>query len=164
MDAQQWNDSPRIQQFMREKGLADSHALQARFNQRVEKILEKHQRRMVGWDEIWHPDLPKSILIQSPGTRCAGRRGETGLSRHSSTGFYLDQPQFASYHYRNEVWPTALNDVDRIRVDERAQSWQFTLPRLKGSPVKAALLWWKESRAGAGLSISPASRGVWCSR
>ena len=139
VDAQQWNDSPRIQQFMREKGLADSHALQAWFNQRVEKILEKHQRRMVGWDEIWHPDLPKSILIQSwQGQDALGGVAKQDYRGILSTGFYLDQPQFASYHYRNEVWPTALNDVDRIRVDERAQSWQFTLPRLKGSPVKGS--------------------------
>ncbi|HBH69751.1 MAG TPA: hypothetical protein DDY50_15735, partial [Erwinia persicina] len=47
-----WNASASIRQFMQQKGLKDSHALQAYFNQRVEKILETHQRRMVGWDEI----------------------------------------------------------------------------------------------------------------
>lgn len=139
VNAQQWNDSPRIRQFMQEKGLADSHALQAWFNQRVEKILEKHQRRMVGWDEIWHPDLPKSILIQSwQGQDALGTVAKQDYRGILSTGFYLDQPQFASYHYRNEVWPTALNGADSIQANEQAQSWQFTLPRLKGSPVEGS--------------------------
>ena len=55
---------------MQQNGLADTHALQAYFNQKLEKILEKHQRQMVGWDEIYHPSLPRSIVIQS-------RRGKT---------------------------------------------------------------------------------------
>ena len=50
---------------MQQNGLADTHALQAYFNQKLEKILEKHQRQMVGWDEIYHPSLPRSIVIQS---------------------------------------------------------------------------------------------------
>ncbi|AUX92144.1 family 20 glycosylhydrolase [Mixta gaviniae] len=140
VDAQQWNDSPRIRQFMRDKGLADSHALQAWFNQRVEEILARHQRRMVGWDEIWHPDLPKSILIQSwQGQDALGAVAQQDYHGILSTGFYLDQPQFASYHYRNEVWPTALEGADRIAADEQAQSWQFTLPRLKGSAVTGSV-------------------------
>jgi N-acetyl-beta-hexosaminidase len=47
VDPSQWNASPKIQQFMRDHGLQDAHALQAWFNQRVEKILAAHQRRML---------------------------------------------------------------------------------------------------------------------
>ncbi len=65
VDASQWRASPSIQAFMQKNGLADTHALQAYFNQKLEKILEKHQRQMVGWDEIYHPSLPRSIVIQS---------------------------------------------------------------------------------------------------
>ena len=32
--------------------------LQAYFNQRISKILEKHNKIMVGWDEVLHPGPP----------------------------------------------------------------------------------------------------------
>ncbi|MEN5018206.1 family 20 glycosylhydrolase [Erwinia sp. Eh17-17] len=135
----QWNESATIRQFMQQKGLEDSHALQAYFNQRVEKILEKHQRRMVGWDEIYHPDLPRSILIQSwQGPDALGEVAKNNYRGILSTGFYLDQAQSAAFHYRNEVWPQGLNDADRLRDGETAQSWQFTLPRLKGNPLSGS--------------------------
>ncbi|BAN96652.1 beta-N-acetylhexosaminidase [Plautia stali symbiont] len=103
VDPSQWNASPKIQQFMRDYGLQDAHALQAWFNQRVEKILAAHQRRMLGWDEVYHPDLPKSIVIQSwQGQDALSEVVKQGYRGILSTGFYLDQPQSAAYHYRNE--------------------------------------------------------------
>ncbi len=140
VDASQWNASASIRQFMQQKGLKDSHALQAYFNQRVEKILETHQRRMVGWDEIAHPDLPRSILIQSwRGQDALGEAAKNNYRSILSTGFYLDQAQPAAFHYRNEVWPQGLNDADRVVEGEVAQSWAFTLPRLKGNPLKGSV-------------------------
>ncbi|WP_338558590.1 family 20 glycosylhydrolase [Erwinia sp. E_sp_B04_7] len=139
VDATQWKASEHIQAFMRAKGLKDEHALQADFNQRLEKILEKHHRQMVGWDEIAHPDLPKSILIQSwQGQDALGDVSKNDYRGILSAGFYLDQAQPASYHYRNEVYPVGLNGEDRIRKGENAQSWEFTMPRLKGSAVKGS--------------------------
>ncbi|MBD8164752.1 beta-N-acetylhexosaminidase [Erwinia persicina] len=140
VDASQWNASASIREFMQQKGLKDSHALQAYFNQRVEAILEKHQRRMAGWDEIYHPDLPRSILIQSwRGQDALGEAAKNNYRSILSTGFYLDQAQPAAFHYRNEVWPQGLNDADRIGEGEVAQSWRFTLPRLKGNPLKGSV-------------------------
>lgn len=139
VDATQWNDSPKIRQFMRNKGLKDSAALQAWFNRRVEKILNAHQRRMIGWDEVYHPDLPKSIVIQSwQGQDALGNMAKEGVRGILSTGFYLDQPQPVAYHYRNEPWPQGLNGQDGVRPGERAQSWQFTMPRLKDSAVEGS--------------------------
>jgi len=139
VDPEQWNASPAIQQFMRDHNLKDAHALQAYFNQRVEKILAAHHRQMVGWDEIAHPDLPRSILIQS----WQGQDALSALAKENtrgilSTGFYLDQPQPAAYHYRNEITPQEIKDQDRLQPGEQAQSWSFIMPRLKGSPVKGS--------------------------
>ena len=139
VDASQWNSSEAIRQFMQQQGLKDAHALQAYFNQRVEKILEKHRRQMVGWDEIYHPDLPRSIVIQSwQGPDALGEVAKNDYRGILSTGFYLDQAQPASYHYRNEVWPQGLEGADRLQDKEVAQSWQFTLPRLKGKPLSGS--------------------------
>lgn len=139
VDDSQWRSNPAIQQVMKEKGIQDSHALQAWFNQRLEKVLEKYQRRMVGWDEIFHPDLPKSILIQSwQGQDALGNAAGQGYQGILSTGFYLDQPHAAAYHYRNEPIPDGLNGVDVIGVGDSTQSWAFTMPRLKGSAVEGS--------------------------
>src|SRR5690606_6824756 len=135
----QWKANPAIQQFMRDHKLADSHALQAYFNRKLETILEKHHRQMVGWDEIYHPDLPKSILIQSwQGQDALGQVAQNGYKGILATGFYLDQPQSTAYHYRNEIVPQALNGVDVIADTDSAQSWAFSMPRLKGKPVEGS--------------------------
>lgn len=139
VDDSQWKANPAIQQFMRDNKLADSHALQAYFNRKLETILEKNQRQMVGWDEIFHPDLPKSILIHSwQGQDALGEVAKQGYKGILSTGFYLDQPQYTAYHYRNEIVPQGLNNVDVITDRDSAQSWSFTLPRLKGKPVEGS--------------------------
>lgn len=139
VDDTQWKNNPQIQQFMRDHQLKDSHALQAYFNRKLETILEKHHRQMVGWDEIFHPDLPKSILIQSwQGQDALGEVAKQGYKGILSTGFYLDQPQYTAYHYRNEIMPQGLKGVDVIGDNESAQSWSFSMPRLKGSPVEGS--------------------------
>jgi len=139
VDDTQWKENTAIQKFMRDNKLADSHALQAYFNRKLETILEKHHRQMVGWDEIFHPDLPKSILIQSwQGQDALGQVAEKGYKGILSTGFYLDQPQSTAYHYRNEIVPQGLNNVDVIGDNDSPQSWSFTLPRLKGKPVEGS--------------------------
>ncbi|MBL5863391.1 beta-N-acetylhexosaminidase [Serratia fonticola] len=137
VDATQWKESKTIQAFMQQNQLADAHALQAFFNQKLEKILEQHQRRMVGWDEIYHPTLPRTIVIQSwRGPDSLGASAQDGYQGILSTGFYLDQPHSTAYHYRNEILPQPLGVDTNVQAGEQAQSWQFSMPRFKGSPVE----------------------------
>ncbi|MBV9498943.1 MAG: family 20 glycosylhydrolase [Acidobacteriaceae bacterium] len=100
VNPKEWNDSPRVQAFMRKHNLADAKALQSYFNQRVEKIVTRNHKHMVGWDEILYPDLPKSAVIQSwRGQKSlweAARQGHQGIL---SAGYYLDLMFPASYHY-----------------------------------------------------------------
>ncbi|WP_078003433.1 beta-N-acetylhexosaminidase [Izhakiella australiensis] len=139
VDPSQWNGSAHIQQFMKAHNLADAHALQAYFNRRVEKILTAHKRHMVGWDEIFHPDLPRSILIQSwQGQDSLGAAASSNYRGILSTGFYVNQPQPAAYHYRNDPEPQSLKGADRPQAGERTQSWRFTMPLLKGKAVSGS--------------------------
>ena len=98
--AKHWSESPRIQEFMRQHGMKDHRDLQAYFNQRLLVILQKYGRKMVGWDEILHPELPKDIVVQSwrgqQSLAEAARRGYMGIL---SWGYYLDLMQPASFHY-----------------------------------------------------------------
>jgi hexosaminidase len=139
VDDTHWKESKSIQAFMKQHNIADTHALQTYFNQRLEKILEQHHRQMMGWDEIYHKDLPKSILIQSwQGQDSLGTIAASGYKGILSTGFYLDQPQSTAYHYRNEILPQGLNGIDQITDSDSAQSWYFSMPRLKGSAVEGS--------------------------
>lgn len=139
VDASQWQSAKSIKIFMQQNKLADVHQLHTYFNQQLEQILTKYHRQMVGWDEIYHPSLARSVVIQSwQGPDSLGEIAQNGYQGILSTGFYLDQPQSTAYHYRNQIQPQPLAVDDKVAKDETAQSWDFTMPRLKGNPVKGS--------------------------
>jgi hexosaminidase len=105
-EGKQWDRNPQIQAFMKEKGIKDNHALQAYFNQRILKILQKNGKKMIGWEEILHPDLPKDAVIHSwrgPASLAeAARKGYHGIL---SAGYYIDLIYPASQHYLADPLP-----------------------------------------------------------
>ena len=95
-----WDDNPKIQAFMHSHGLKNNQDLQAYFNHHLEKILSKHHKTMVGWDEILRPDLPKNIVVQSwRGQESLAAAAKQGFSGMLSFGYYLDLMWPASRHY-----------------------------------------------------------------
>ena len=81
VNGKEWDANPKIQQFMRAHNLKNNNDLQAYFNQRVQAIVSKHGKTMLGWDEVLRPDLPNSIAIQSwRGQDSLAAGGQTGLS------------------------------------------------------------------------------------
>jgi hexosaminidase len=96
----QWNANPKIQSFIHSHGMKNNQDLQAYFNQRLQKIVSKHHKTMIGWDEVLHPDLPKSILVQSwRGQQSLAAAAKQGYSGLLSYGYYLDLIWPASRHY-----------------------------------------------------------------
>ena len=88
---------------MREHGLKDNHALQAYFNKRVQKIVSKHGKIMIGWDEVLAPDLPKDVVIQSwRGQKSLAEAAQLGFRSILSFGYYLDLMAPASQYYAND--------------------------------------------------------------
>ena len=131
-----WANNTDIQNFMEQQNLADHEALHAWFNQRIADILAKHGKTMVGWDEIRHPALPRDTVIQSwRGPDALGQAVNDGYRAILSTGFYLDQPQPAAYHYRNRIFPQHLPIDDTLADGEHWQTWTFEMPRKRGSAV-----------------------------
>ena len=59
----QWMGSPIAQNIMRANGLNDEHELQSYFIRRVERILNKHGRTLVGWDEIQEGGLSPTATM-----------------------------------------------------------------------------------------------------
>lgn len=107
----EWKANPRIQTFMREHNLQDTAALQNYFNQRLLKILEKHGKHMIGWDEILTPDLPKDIVVQSwRGFDSLASGAKNGYQSILSAGYYLNLMSPAADHYLVDPLPQA-NDL-----------------------------------------------------
>ncbi|HKB67551.1 MAG TPA: family 20 glycosylhydrolase [Pyrinomonadaceae bacterium] len=105
-EGKQWDRNQRIQAFMKEKGIKDNHALQAYFNQRVLKILQKHGKKMIGWEEILHPDLPKDAVIHSwRGAASLAEAAKKGYDGILSAGYYIDLIFPASQHYLADPLP-----------------------------------------------------------
>ncbi|HEX7774255.1 MAG TPA: family 20 glycosylhydrolase, partial [Pyrinomonadaceae bacterium] len=105
-EGKQWDRNPAIQDYMKKKGIKDNHALQAYFNTRLLKILQKHGKKMIGWDEILQPELPKDVVIHSwRGTAALAEAARKGYDGILSNGYYIDLIQPASQHYVPDPLP-----------------------------------------------------------
>ncbi|MGF1755079.1 beta-N-acetylhexosaminidase [Vibrio makurazakiensis] len=136
----EWEGNENIQAYMQDNNIEDERALQAHFNAKVQKILAKHGKDMSGWDEIYHPDLPKSITIQSwRGHESLANAAKDGFQGILSTGYYIDQPQPTSYHYRNDPIPKGLTVDDEVHSGETFETYTWQKPRGKGSNRKGTL-------------------------
>ena len=118
-NGQQWNANPRIQAFIREHDLKDNPGLQTYFNQRLARILAQHGKRMIGWEEILQPDLPKDATIHSwRGAKSLVAAAGQGYTAILSNGYYIDLLQPAATHYRNDPLPanTTLTREEQARI------------------------------------------------
>ena len=105
-EGKQWDRNPKIQEYMKQKGIKDNHALQAYFNTRLLKILQKHGKKMIGWDEILQPELPKDVVIHSwRGTEALAEAAKKGYDGILSNGYYIDLIHPASQHYVPDPLP-----------------------------------------------------------
>ncbi|WP_214000896.1 family 20 glycosylhydrolase [Arsukibacterium sp.] len=135
-----WLTTPHIVDFMQQQQLADPPALQAYFNRRLQQIVQQLDRQMIGWDEVLEGELPTSVLVQSwRGTESLADAARAGHQAMLSTGYYLDQPQFASYHYRNDPLPDATSMPD-LSTLQQWSAWQFQFARKRGNAISGQLL------------------------
>jgi hexosaminidase len=100
VNGKQWDANPKIQEFIRAHGLKGNVGLQLYFNKKLQGIVSKHGKSMVGWDEVLDPTLPKDIVIQSWRGQAslaeAAKQGYRGILSH---GYYLDLGWSAARHY-----------------------------------------------------------------
>ena len=115
-NGRQWKNNPQIQKFMKENNIPDNHALQSYFNSRILKILTKYGKKMIGWDEIQQPDLPRDIVIQSwRGQKGLADAAKAGFQVILSNGYYIDLIQPTDFHYLNDPIPenSPLTDEEK---------------------------------------------------
>jgi hexosaminidase len=100
VNGKEWDANPKIQAFMKEHRIKSNVELQAYFSGRVQKLVVKHGKAVVGWDEVLVPGVPKDIVIQSwrgqASLALAAKQGYRGIL---SNGYYLDLGWPAARHY-----------------------------------------------------------------
>ena len=123
-EGKHWDENKNIQKFKKEHNLQSNHELQTYFNIRLEKILKKLGKKLMGWDEILTPSLPTSAVIHSwRGKREgleqstlieAAKRGYQGVL---STGYYIDRMLSITHHYSvDPIGDVILTKEERKRI------------------------------------------------
>ncbi len=92
----QWEKSPKVQARMRALGIKTEMEMQLHMVHELEAFLSRHQRRLIGWDEIVDGDLPPEATVMSwrgieGGIEAAQRGHDVVMSPVSA--LYLDYHQ-----------------------------------------------------------------------
>ena len=117
VEGKHWNSNRAIVAWRRRRGMRDNAALQAYFNRRLSGILSRLGKRMMGWDEILHPDLPQGTVVQSwRGTQYLADGAKGGFTGILSAPWYLDYMKPASDFYLADPVP----QFDELTPAQRA--------------------------------------------
>ncbi len=93
-----WSEDEQVQTFMAEQGLTTVRDLQAYFNSRVGALVEALGRQPLAWDEVAHPQLDSSWIVQA-------WRGATARDRLLAHGnrVVMSAPYYLDLHYPADV-------------------------------------------------------------
>src|SRR5579864_4950646 len=123
VNGKEWDANPKIQEFMKAHQLKNNEALQAYFSGRVQKLVTKHGKTVIGWDEVLVPGVPKDIVIQS-------WRGQASLAKAAKEGF---RGILSNVYYLDLGWPAARHyAVDPMGGDAASLSSEEKLSILGG--------------------------------
>jgi hexosaminidase len=151
-----WLANPRIKAFMDKKGFKTTAELQTYFNQRLLPILAKHHKKVVGWDEILTPGLPKDIMIQSwRGVESLSTGATQGYTGILSAPYYLDAQKTSEQMFLDDVIPADSKltpDQQKLILGGEICMWAEQL-----NPVTIDSRIWPRSMAIAERFWSPQS-------
>lgn len=116
-EGKHWDENESIQQFKKKQNLETNHDLQTFFNIRLEEILAKHGKLVMGWEEIMTDKMPTTALIHSwKGVNEGVEAGSSlvvaakrGYNTVLSNGYYIDLMQPVSEHYLVDPMPKNNN-------------------------------------------------------
>jgi hexosaminidase len=116
VDGTPWDTNPAIQAFGKKHGLQDHIALQLYFNQQLTRIVHKHRKRMMGWDEILNSGLPKDAVVQSwRGPESLALAAKQGYDGILSAPYYLDKMFTTATYYAGDPISTG-SDLDAAQA------------------------------------------------
>ncbi|MEO8773258.1 MAG: family 20 glycosylhydrolase [Gelidibacter sp.] len=124
-EGKHWDENKDIQKFKKKHGLKTNHDLQTYFNIKLEKILNKLGKNLVGWDEILTPNMPTTAVIHSWRGVSDGRAtgsslieaAKKGYNTILSNGFYIDRMESVESHYLTEpIGDIKLTQEETARI------------------------------------------------
>ena len=123
-EGKHWDENSEIQEFKKKNNLKNNHELQTYFNIKLEKILKKLGKKLMGWDEILTPSLPTSAVIHSWRGKREGLQQSTlieaakrGYQGVLSAGYYIDRMLSIEHHYSvDPIGDAILTKEERKRI------------------------------------------------
>lgn len=114
----EWQASPTIQAQMRQLGIKDEHALQSYFIQRIGKFLDRHGRRLIGWDEILEGGLAPNATVMSwrgiDGAVAAATAGHDAVLAPQPALYFDNRQNGPKDPSPGRGWIVSLEDVYRF--------------------------------------------------
>jgi hexosaminidase len=123
-EGKHWDENEEIQEFKKKYHLKTNHDLQTYFNIKLEKILKKLGKKLMGWDEILTPSTPTSAVIHSWRGKHEGLKQSTlieaaqkGYQTVLSAGYYIDRMLSVENHYNvDPIGNAVLTKDERKRI------------------------------------------------
>ena len=125
-EGKDWDANPKIQAFMKKNKLANNHELQTYFTMQLIPMLKKHQKELMGWEEIMTKNMSKEAVIHSwrgPNEGLLSGQSlviaaKNGYKTVLSNGYYIDLMQSVADHYLNDpiTKNTVLTSEERARI------------------------------------------------
>jgi hexosaminidase len=139
-NGKEWNANPVIQEFKSKNKIASNHDLQTYFNMKLVPMLKKHNKQLMGWEEILTNDMSKEAIIHawrgvneglSPGGALV-KAAKGGYKTVLSNGYYIDLMLSVDGHYLNDPMPKNIvlskEEKDRILGGEAAMWSELVTP------------------------------------
>jgi hexosaminidase len=125
-NGKEWNANPKIQEFKKDNNLVNNHDLQTYFNMQLLPMLKKHNKKMMGWEEIMTENMSKDAIIHAwrgtnEGQEAGGaliKAAKNGYNTVLSNGYYIDLMLGIESHYLNDPIPNKiiLSPEEKARV------------------------------------------------
>ncbi|WP_299886129.1 family 20 glycosylhydrolase [uncultured Lacinutrix sp.] len=123
-EGKHWTENKKIERFKEKHKLKDNHELQTYFNIRLEKILNKLGKHLMGWDEIMTPNMPTTAVIHSWRGKNEGLKSSTlieaakkGYQTVLSNGYYIDRMLSVKHHYSvDPIGDAKLTQEEQKRI------------------------------------------------
>ena len=124
-EGKDWDSNPKIQEFKKKNNFANNHELQTYFTMQLIPMLKKHNKELMGWEEIMTKNLSKDAIIHSwKGSNEGIATGQSlvnavknGYKTVLSNGYYIDLMLGVENHYLNDPMPKNI----MLTAEEKAR-------------------------------------------
>ena len=125
-NGKEWDANPKIQEFKKKNKFGNNHDLQTYFNMQLVPMLKKHNKKLMGWEEIMTENMSKDAIIHAwrgtnEGLSAGGslvKAAKNGYQTVLSNGYYIDLMLGVESHYLNDPIPknSVLTPEEKARI------------------------------------------------